>query len=108
VLAIRLLEGLVGNQAVDPTIGRTSTRPAGNADGSSGAGEISATLNNIRLTGTTVDVRSATGSASSEGGASVFDGGSFTNSLIGDNRVHVSPQPGQRQFKAVGSSWPSR
>jgi hypothetical protein len=75
---------------------------SGNADGSSGAGEISGTLNNIRLTGNTVDVRSATGSANGEGGASVYDGGSFTNSLIGDNHVHVSAPGGSATVQGGG------
>jgi hypothetical protein len=89
---------IANNHVTSTTVGGSS----GNADGSSGAGEISGTLSNIRLTGNTVDVRSATGSASGEGGASVFDGGSFTNSLIGDNRVHVSAPGGSATVQGGG------
>jgi hypothetical protein len=89
---------IANNHVTSTTVGGSS----GNADGGSGAGEISGTLNNIRLTGNTVDVRSATGSASCEGGASVFDGGSFTNSLIGDNHVHVSAPGGSATVQGGG------
>jgi hypothetical protein len=89
---------IANNHVTSTTVGGSS----GNADGSSGAGELSGTFSNIRLTGNTVDVRSATGSASGEGGASVFDGGSFTNSLIGDNRVHVSAPGGSATVQGGG------
>jgi hypothetical protein len=89
---------IANNHVTSTTVGGSS----GNADGSAGAGEISGTLSNIRLTDNTVDVRSATGSASGEGGASVFDGGSFKNSLIGDNRVHVSAPGGSATVQGGG------
>jgi hypothetical protein len=89
---------IANNHVTSTTVGGSS----GNADGSSGAGELSGTFSNIRLTGNTVDVRSATGSASGEGGASVFDGGSFTNSLIADNRVHVSAPGGSATVQGGG------
>jgi hypothetical protein len=89
---------IANNHVASTTVGGSS----GNADGSSGAGEISGTLSNVRLTGNTVDVRSATGSANGEGGATVFDGGSFTNSLIGDNHVHVSAPGGSATVEGGG------
>ena len=89
---------IANNHVTSTTVGGSS----GNADGSSGAGEISGTLSNIRLTGNTVDVRSATGSANGEGGASVFDGGSITNSLISDNHVHVSAPGGSATLEGGG------
>jgi hypothetical protein len=89
---------IANNQVTSTTLGGSS----GNADGSSGAGEISGTLTNIRLTGNTVDVSSATGNASGEGGASVFDGGSITNSLISDNHVHVSAPGGSATVEGGG------
>jgi hypothetical protein len=61
-----------------------------NAFGWGGAGEIGGTLNNVRITGNSVDVSSAAGNAQALGGASVFDGGTISNSLIGNNDVHVS------------------
>jgi hypothetical protein len=63
---------------------------SGNARGRSGAGEFGGTLSNVRLTGNSVDVSSAAGNAIALGGASVFDGGTITNSLIGNNSVHAS------------------
>ncbi len=89
---------IANNHVTSTTLGGSS----GNADGSSGAGEISGTLSNIRLTGNTVDVSSATGSANGEGGATVFDGGSITNSLIGDNHVHVSAPGGSATVEGAG------
>jgi hypothetical protein len=69
---------------------QTIAGSTGNADGSSGAGEISGTFSNLRLTGNTVDVSAVSGNASAEGGASVFDGGTISNGVISDNHVHVS------------------
>jgi hypothetical protein len=89
---------IANNQVTSTTVGGSS----GNADGSSGAGEISGTLNNIRLTGNTVDVRSATGSASGEGGGTHFDGGTITNSLVTDNHVHVSSPLGEVAARGGG------
>jgi hypothetical protein len=89
---------IANNHVTSTTVGGSS----GNADGSSGAGEISGTLNNIRLTGNTVDVRSATGSASGEGGGTHFDGGTITNSLVTDNHVHVSSPLGDVAARGGG------
>jgi hypothetical protein len=88
---------IANNHVTSTTVGSS-----GNADGSSGAGEISGTLSNVRVTGNTVDVRSATGSANGEGGATVFDGGSITNSLISDNHVHVSAPGGSATVEGGG------
>jgi hypothetical protein len=60
------------------------------AVGRSGAGEFGGTLSNVRLTGNTIDVSSAAGTAVAEGGASTFDGGTITNSLISNNHIHAS------------------
>jgi len=89
---------IANNHVTSTTVGGSS----GNADGSSGAGEISGTLTNIRMTGNTVDVRSATGSASGEGGGTHFDGGTITNSLVTDNHVHVSSPLGEVAARGGG------
>ena len=88
---------IANNHVTSTTVGSS-----GNADGSSGAGEISGTLSNVRVTGNTVDVRSATGSANGEGGATVFDGGSITNSLVSDSHVHVSAPGGSATLEGGG------
>jgi len=97
--AVTLSNDVIANNHVTSATLAGST---GSADGSAGAGEINGTISNVRLTGNTVDVRSATGSASGEGGASVFDGGSFTNSVIGDNHVHVSAPAGSATVQGGG------
>jgi len=74
----------------------------GNADGSSGAGEINGTFSNIQLIGNTVTVRSAAGIASAEGGASVFDGGTITNGVIDGNHVDVSSPSGSVSVSGGG------
>jgi hypothetical protein len=74
----------------DNSVTATATGAFGDAGGRSGAGEFGGTLSNVRITGNTVDVSSATGNATALGGASVFDGGTISNSLISNNRVHVS------------------
>jgi len=80
----------LSNDAIsDNSVSAAATGPTGDADGSSGAGEFGGTLTNVRMTGNRVDVSSAAGNATVNGGASVFDGGTITNSLIGDNSVHV-------------------
>jgi hypothetical protein len=89
---------IANNHVTSTTVGGSS----GIADGSSGAGEISGTLNNIRLTGNTVDVSSATGGASGEGGGTHFDGGTITNSLVTDNHVHVSSSLGEVAARGGG------
>jgi RNA polymerase sigma factor (sigma-70 family) len=45
---------------------------------------------------------SAQEAASAEGGASVFDGGSMTNSLINDNHVHASASGGSATVQGGG------
>ena len=74
----------------------------GNADGSSGAGEINGTFRNIQLIGNTVTVRSAAGIASAEGGASIWDGGSITNGVIDGNHVDVSSPSGSVSVSGGG------
>ena len=65
-------------------------------------------MSNIRLSGNTVDVSAASGDATAEGGATVFDGGTITNGVVDDNRVHVSSPRGSVSvsggaiFAAVG------
>jgi hypothetical protein len=75
---------------------------SGNADGSSGAGEISGTMSNLRLSGNTVDVSVANGDATGEGGASVFDGGTITNGAVDDNHVHVASPHGSASVSGGG------
>ena len=79
-------DAIVGNRVSSSTVGSS----AGNADGSSGAGEFSGNLDNVRLTANTVTVRAAHGTASGEGGASVFDGGTITNAIVGGNRLDLA------------------
>jgi hypothetical protein len=89
---------IANNHVTSTTVGGSS----GNADGSSGAGEISGTLTNIRLTGNTVDASAAAGKASGEGGGTHFDGGTITNSLVTDNHVHVSSPLGEVAARGGG------
>lgn len=65
------------------------TGSSANVEGRSGAGEFGGTLSNVRITGNRVDVSSAAGNATAIGGASVFDSGTITNSLIANNHVHA-------------------
>jgi hypothetical protein len=67
----------------------------GNAGGRSGAGEFGGTLSNMRITGNSVDVTSAAGNATALAGASVFDAGTISNSLISNNQVHASAPLGK-------------
>ena len=67
---------------------------SGDAGGRSGAGEFGGTLNNVRITGNSVDVSSAAGNVTVDGGASVFDAGTVNNSLIGDNHVQAAAPHG--------------
>jgi hypothetical protein len=97
--AVTLSNDVIANNHVTSMTRAGST---GNADGSAGAGEINGTMSNVRLTGNTVDVRSTAGGASGEGGASVFDGGSFANSVIGDNHVHVAAPAGSATIQGAG------
>jgi hypothetical protein len=89
---------IANNHVTSSTVGASS----GNADGSSGAGEISGTMTNIRVTGNTVDVSAANGDANGEGGATVFDGGTITNSVLADNHVHVSSPHGSASVSGGG------
>jgi hypothetical protein len=81
----------LSNDAIsDNEVSATATGSIGDAAGDSGAGEIDGTLSNVRITGNTVDVTSAKGNAQARGGASVFDGGTITNSLISNNHIHAA------------------
>jgi hypothetical protein len=62
----------------------------GNASARSGAGEFGGTLSDMRITGNSVDVSSAAGNATALGGASVFDFGTISNSLISENHVYAA------------------
>ena len=68
----------------------SATGSSGFVEGRSGAGEIGGTLTNVRITGNSVDVNSAAGDATAIGGASVFDSGTITNSLISNNHVRAA------------------
>src|SRR5262249_12098337 len=57
---------------------------------------------NVRITGNSLDVTSAAGNAQALGGASPFDGGTITNSLIGNNHVHVSAPHGSVDVSGAG------
>src|SRR5262249_73945 len=59
----------------DNSVTATATGPSGNAGGRSGAGEFGGTLSNVRITGNSVEVSSAAGNTTVDGGASVFDAG---------------------------------
>src|SRR5262249_1198493 len=72
----------------------TATGPSGNAGGRSGAGEFGGTLSNVRITGNSVEVSSAAGNTTVDGGASVFDAGTINNSSISDNRVDAAAPHG--------------
>jgi len=63
---------------------------SGFVEGRSGAGEVGGTLTNDRITGNSVDVSNADGDARAIGGASVFDSGTITNSVISNNRIHAA------------------
>jgi len=74
----------------------------GSSTGNGGVGEIGGTLNNVRLTGNTVHVSSATGNATAAAGAIIFDGGTITNSLIGDNHSNASAPLGSVDARGGG------
>lgn len=80
----------------------TMTNSVGDAFASSGGGEISGTLTNVRLTGNSVDVSSAAGNATALGGASVFDGGTITNSLVSNNHIHAAAPLGSVDVSGGG------
>jgi hypothetical protein len=93
----------LSNDAIsDNRITAAATGPSGNASGGSAAGEIGGTLSNVRITGNSVNVSSAAGNAMIEGGASVFDGGTIKNSLIGDNHVRASAPLGSIDVRGGG------
>lgn len=94
----------LSNDVIGGNSARAAALPGstGNADASSGAGEITGALTNVRLTGNSVDASSAAGNANAEGGATVFDGGSITNSLISDNHVHASAPGGSATVEGGG------
>ena len=80
----------------------TMTNSVGDAFASSGGGEIIGTLTNVRLTGNSIDVSSAAGNATALGGASIFDGGTITNSLISNNHIHASAPLGSVDVRGGG------
>src|SRR5262249_58143314 len=47
-------------------------------------------ITNVRITGNSVDVSNAGGDATAIGGASVFDSGTITNSLIDNNHIDAA------------------
>ena len=74
----------------------------GRTEGHSGAGEFGGTLSNVRLIGNSLDVSSAAGNATALGGASVFDEGTISNSLIVNNNVRVSAPLGSVEISGGG------
>jgi hypothetical protein len=96
---VTLSNDVIANNHVTST---TVAGSLGNADGSGGAGEISGTMSNLRLSGNTVDVSAANGDATGEGGASVFDGGTITNGAVDDNHVHVASPHGSASVSGGG------
>jgi hypothetical protein len=91
-------DAITGNHVMASTLSGST----GNADGSSGAGEISGSLSNVRLTGNTVDVASVAGDAFAGGGASIFDGGTISNGVVSDNHIHVSSPLGTATVRGGG------
>jgi hypothetical protein len=102
------LNGEIGatlsNDAISDNSVSATTLPGstGDAVGRSGAGEIGGTLTNVRLTGNSVDVHSAAGKATALGGASVFDFGTITNSLISNNHIHAAAPSGSVDVRGGG------
>jgi hypothetical protein len=94
----------LSNDAISDNSIRATTLPGstGDAVGRSGAGEIGGTLNNVRLTGNSIDVTSAAGNATALGGASVFDGGTISNSFISDNHIHAAAPLGTVDVRGGG------
>ena len=80
----------------------TMTNSVGDAFASSGGGEIIGTLTNVRLTGNSIDVSSAAGNATALGGASIFDGGTITNSRISNNHIHAAAPLGSVDVRGGG------
>jgi hypothetical protein len=96
---VRLSNDTISDNRVSATTLPGST---GFAFGWAGAGEIGGTLSNVRITGNSVDVSSAAGDAQALGGASPFDEGTISNSLIGNNHVHVSAPLGSVDISGGG------
>jgi hypothetical protein len=96
----------LSNDAISDNSVSATTLPGSSggafAVGRSGAGEFGGTLSNVRLTGNTIDVSSAAGTAVAEGGASIFDGGTITNSLISNNHIHASAPLGSVDVRGGG------
>jgi hypothetical protein len=96
---VTLSNDVIDDNSVHST---TLTGSSGDAFGGSGAGEIGGTLSNVRLTGNTVNVSSVAANANAAGGATVFDGGTITNSLISDNHIHASSPLGSVMVRGGG------
>ena len=73
----------------------------GNAQGDSGAGELSGSITGTHLTGNTVAVRSAAGDVTIGGGATIF-WGTMTNSLVSNNRLFGSSPHGAVTLVGAG------
>jgi hypothetical protein len=86
----------------DNSVTATATGPSGDATGGSSAGEFGGTLKNVQVTGNTLHVGSAAGNATVEAGATIFDGGTIINSLIGSNHVHASAPHGSVDVRGGG------
>jgi hypothetical protein len=85
---------LTGVVVADNTVTvQTLAGSSGNASGDSGAGEMSGTIRNSRMTGNTVKVSSAKGRASAAAGASIF-AGSMTSTVLRANHVQASSPSG--------------
>jgi hypothetical protein len=94
----------LSNDVIASNSVRAATLPGstGNAEAGSGAGEITGTLSNLRITGNSVDASSEAGNAKAAGGATVFDGGTITSSLISDNHIHASAPLGSVVVRGGG------
>ena len=90
---------LANDTISDNSVTATAT---GFAFGARGAGEFGGTLSNVSITGNSVDAGSSAGGAIALGGAFVFDGGTITNSLIGENHVHASAPRGSVDVSGGG------
>lgn len=86
----RLSHVVIANNRV---ISRTLPGSSGNADGDSGAGEMSGKIANTRLTGNSVTVSSFAGTALASAGATIFMG-SIIGSLVSDNHVSATSPNG--------------
>ena len=66
---------------------------SGDAEGDSAAGEMAGSISNTRLTGNTVTVSAAAGTATALAGATIVVG-TLTNSVVDDNHVFASSPSG--------------